>query len=162
MFEVVLTHGFSIPTQEQEQDEDTARRPQPFAGGDAALSSSPVTAAARARVRAAMRRPLTPFVLTTEVIEPGVPIAPAEQEGLIEALCAYTQSRSRQGQGLAALTVMGSLPTGVAPAYYAKVRTNEEGLETRTLGGHSFAYLAFLTLTSSYINTCHDVYYTYT
>lgn len=126
----LLDAWVSIPSQEQEkdgqeQDEGAARRPQPTAGGDAALSSSPVTAAARARVRAGMRRPLTPFVLTTEVIEPGVPITPVEQEGLIEALCAYIQSRSRQGQGLAALTVMGSLPTGVAPAYYAKVRTNE-------------------------------------
>jgi hypothetical protein len=93
-----------------------------------------MTAAARARLHASRRRPLTPFVLTTEIVEPGVPIAAAEQEGLIEALCGYVRAARRGGGGgsgvgggavsIGAVAVMGSLPTGVAPGYYAKVNLN--------------------------------------
>lgn len=82
-------------------------------------TSFPMIAAAPARLAAARRRPLTPFVLTTEIVEPGAPVSAQEEEALIAALCAYVE----QGRGLRAVAVMGSLPTGVAPAYYARVRT---------------------------------------
>ncbi len=79
-----------------------------------------------------------------------MPVSAAEQEALIQALCAYINininaqqqeggeagGKAGGGQGaIAAVAVMGSLPTGVAPGYYAKVRLERKG-EEATIAEH--------------------------